>query len=168
MTRAKPSQMMNWRGLSKKTTMIRLKIVAKSRMRAVTILVRRQKRGETKEMKPQLTMINYKLCTSMTLECMKYSDLYRIHVVCTSWQTLWDAEMFELVPSKKNWCAVSSLFFSVCAHHFMTSPARHSFPGICAHHWLTVIAMAICGCSPNDIIQKTEQTINNAHLNYNS
>lgn len=116
MTRVKPSQMMNWRGLSRKTTMIRLKIVARSRMRAVTILVRRQKRGETKERKPQLTMINYKFCTSMTLECMKYSDLYRIHVIFTSWQTLWDTEMFELVPSKKKMVrCFFSFFFCMCA-----------------------------------------------------
>ena len=57
----------------------------------------------------------------MTLECMKYSDLYRIHVICTRWQTLWDAEMFELVPSKKNWCAISSLFFV----HVRTNSWRH-------------------------------------------
>lgn len=47
----------------------------------------------------------------MTLECMKYSDLYRIHVICTSWQTLWDAEMFELVLSKKIFRCFFSFFF---------------------------------------------------------
>lgn len=57
----------------------------------------------------------------MTLECMKYSDLYRIHVICTSWQTLWDAEMFELVPSKE----IGALFLLFFFLYVRTISWRH-------------------------------------------
>lgn len=57
----------------------------------------------------------------MTLECMKYSDLYRTHVICTSWQTLWDAEMFELVPSKK----IGALFLLFFFLYVRTISWRH-------------------------------------------